>query len=223
MQALESFNTRLLMAVHGIPVAALERNGTPDTPSVLAIVQKLVREELRVLCALAQDAATFDAAAEELRALRKMVLRRSSARTLDAGGRTALRELADRQEMRLHEIEEVARKRGLKATSRPDVSRAVALRPESASLRSPGAGIEVRDLWREGDRKALLVTMPPRSKWPDLDYHIPGPEEVYVIAGDLDDGPLSHTAGAFIHYPAGSSHAPSTKNGCTLFVFYPEG
>jgi len=212
---LEEFNTRLLMAVHGIPVSRLERNGAAATRSILEIVNELVREALRVLTEIDDEADTFDAATEELRALTRMLLRRKPSPAIDS--------LIAFQEKQLKEIQQIQRSRGLTPTTTPDVSRAVTLRLESASLRSPGAGIEVRDLWREGERKALHVTMPPGSKWPSLDYHIPGPEEVYVISGDLDDGPMSYTQGAFIHYPAGSSHAPSTRKGCTLFVFYPEG
>ena len=200
---MESFNTRLLMSVHGIPPARLERS------SILTIVQGLVRDQLRALAAIDIGAESFDEAAEELRALTRMLERR--------------RKTPGPYEKQLAEIEQIKRSRGLAATKTPDVSRAVALTRESAALRSPGAGIEIRDLWREGDRKALVVKMPAGSKWPGLDYHIPGPEEVYVISGDLNDGPFTHTEGTFIHYPAGSSHAPSTQKGCTLFVFYPEG
>jgi ChrR-like protein with cupin domain len=200
---LESFNTRLLLSVHGISPARLERS------SILTIVQELVREQLRALADLDDDVLTFDEAAEELRVLARMLERRNRP--------------PGRYEKQLAEIEKIKHYRGLTATRTPDVSRAVAVRRESAALRSPGAGIEIRDLWRDGERRALLVKMPPGSKWPDLDYHIPGPEEVYVISGDLNDGPYAHTEGTFIHYPAGSSHAPSTRAGCTLFVFYPEG
>ena len=104
-----------------------------------------------------------------------------------------------------------------------DMTGVVASDSRTAPMRSPGAGIEIRDLWRLGERRALLVTMPPGSQWPGIDFHIPGPEEVYVISGDFDDGPAQYTAGMFIHYPAGSSHSPSTRMGCSLFVFYPEG
>lgn len=197
------FNTRLLMSVHGIPPARVDRS------PILAIVQGLVRDRLRALAQLDDGAQSFDEAAEELRALTRMLERRRRTPAVD--------------EKQLAEIEKIKRDGGLAATKTPDVSRAVALTRESASLRSPGAGIEIRDLWRDGDRKALLVKMPAGSQWPGIDYHVPGPEEVYVIAGDLNDGPVTHKEGTFIHYPAGSSHAPSTRTGCTLFVFYPEG
>jgi hypothetical protein len=209
MTEIEDFNTRLLLSVHGIPVPALEEG---DDDSIFAIVRDLVREELRVLLELGGDAATFDEAAEELRALRKMVLRRIAAQP-------ALEALVQSQEERLRAIERIKRARGLKACARFDVSRSTAAHRETAPMCTPGAGIEVRELWSDNGRRALHVTMPPGAKWPFVDHHVPGPEEVYVIAGDMDD----FAEGTFIHYPAGSSHVPSTRDGCTLFVFYPEG
>ena len=212
---LDTFNTRLLMSLHGIPPSKLERNSAAATCSILQIVQELVREHLRTLAAVDDDAASFDEAAEELRVLTRMLQRRKKTAEVEA--------LVSLQEERLEEIERLARSRGLVPTKKPDVSRAVAVRRESASLRSPGAGIEIRELWRDGERSALLVKMPAGAEWPALDYHVPGPEEVYVISGDLNDGPFTHREGTFVHYPAGSSHAPSTRDGCLLFVFYPEG
>jgi hypothetical protein len=209
MTAIEDFNTRLLLSVHGIPVPALEEG---DDDSILAIVRDLVREELRVLLKFGGDAPTFDEAAEELRALRKMVLRRISAQP-------PLEALVRSQEERLHAIEQIKRVRGLKPSARFDVSRSTSVHWESAQMCTPGAGIEVRELWNDNGRRALRVTMPAGAKWPFVDHHVPGPEEVFVVSGDMDE----FTEGMFIHYPAGSSHVPSTRAGCTLFVFYPEG
>jgi hypothetical protein len=212
---LDTFNTRLLMSLHGIPLAKLERNGAAATRSILQIIHELVREQLRTLAALDEDARSFDDAAEELRVLTRMLQRREKTPAIEA--------LISLQEERLQDIERIKRSRGLQPTRKPDVSRAVAIERDAASLRSPGAGIEIRDLWRDGERRAVLVKMPPGAQWPGLDYHVPGPEEVYIVSGDLNDGPFTHTEGTFVHYPAGSSHAPSTREGCTLFVFYPEG
>jgi hypothetical protein len=212
---LDTFNTRLLMSLHGISPSKLEGNGAAATRSILEIVQELVREQLRALVDLDDDAATFDDATEELRSLSRMLQRRVKTPHIDR--------LVALHESRLKEIERIKRGRGLVPSTKPDVSRSVAVHRDSASLRSPGAGIEIRDLWRDGERRALLVKMPAGAKWPSLDYHVPGPEEVYVISGDLNDGPFTRTEGTFVHYPAGSSHAPSTRDGCTLFVFYPEG
>jgi hypothetical protein len=53
--------------------------------------------------------------------------------------------------------------------------------------------------------------------------HTPGPEEVFVVSGVFNDGINDYTAGTFIHNPAGSTHVPQSKDGCVLFVFFPEG
>jgi hypothetical protein len=189
--------TRLLMALHGIPLSALERR-TAASQTILDLLRGLVREELRALSSDAHGL-TFDDA------MRLLSVESDSSDDV------------------LAHVEEVKRELGLRVTSTPDISRSVACDSRTIPPRSPGAGIQVRDLWRDGDRRAILVTMPPGSKWPGIDYHVPGPEEVYIVSGDLDDGPAQYTAGTFIHYPAGSSHSPSTRTGCTLFVFYPEG
>ena len=42
-------------------------------------------------------------------------------------------------------------------------------------------------------------------KFPKLDVHAPGPEEVYVVSGK------------------GSAHVPQSTQGCVLFVFFAEG
>jgi anti-sigma factor ChrR (cupin superfamily) len=89
--------------------------------------------------------------------------------------------------------------------------------------RSPGPGVRVHDLWSDGTRRALQVEFDAGAQWPGLDYHVPGPEEVYVLSGDFHDGHARYEAGTFLHHPAGTSHSPVSENGCVLFVFYPEG
>ena len=173
----------------------LALHGIPIEESILDVIRGIVRSQLATL--------------------------RTGELSFDAAMRLMTDAPAD--EAALERIERLKTQLGLRATASPDVSRAIASDGTASPVRSPGAGIEVRDLWRDGDRRALLVKMPPGSKWPGLDYHVPGPEEVYVLSGDIDDGPAKYSAGTFIHYPAGSSHSPSTTNGCSLFVFYPEG
>jgi hypothetical protein len=70
---------------------------------------------------------------------------------------------------------------------------------------------------------AYVLEMDPGSCWQGIDVHEPGPEEVYVVDGVFNDGIRDYPAGSFIHAPAGSSHVPQSSQGCTLFVFYPEG
>lgn len=124
-------------------------------------------------------------------------------------------------EKHLAQIERIKKTLGLAASETPDVSGVVA-----GSLiveRSPGEGVRVREIWQDGAKRALEVELDAGAQWPGIDYHVPGPEEVYVLSGDLDDGANVYRAGTFLHHPAGSSHSPRSEEGCRLFVFYPEG
>lgn len=85
-------------------------------------------------------------------------------------------------------------------------------------------GVHARMLWQgENGAKAAVVEIAPGARWEELDVHEPGPEEVFVVAGTFNDGTRDYEPGTFIHNPAGSSHIPQSKTGCTLFVFFPEG
>src|SRR4051812_47023742 len=85
-------------------------------------------------------------------------------------------------------------------------------------------GIRLRTLWvGEGGAKAQLLEMDAGTCWEGLDVHEPGPEEVFVVSGVFNDGVRDYPAGTFIHAPAGSSHVPQSREGCVLFLFYPEG
>ncbi|TNY37313.1 cupin domain-containing protein [Thermomonospora catenispora] len=95
---------------------------------------------------------------------------------------------------------------------------------QDAPVREVFPGVRVRPLW-EGDdgAKAAVLEMDPGARWQGVDVHEPGPEEVFVLSGVFNDGERDHPAGTFIHAPAGSSHVPQTRTGCTLFLFYPRG
>jgi hypothetical protein len=87
-----------------------------------------------------------------------------------------------------------------------------------------GGTVRVRTLWEASNgAKAKVVELDAGSCWEEIDVHGPGPEEVYVVSGVFNDGVRDYPAGTFIHNPAGSSHVPQSKTGCTIFVFYPEG
>jgi anti-sigma factor ChrR (cupin superfamily) len=95
---------------------------------------------------------------------------------------------------------------------------------QDAPVRELFPGIRARMLWSgENGAKAAVLEMAPGTCWEGIDVHEPGPEEVYVVSGVFNDGERDYPAGTFIHAPAGSSHVPQTKAGCTLFLFYPEG
>ena len=85
-------------------------------------------------------------------------------------------------------------------------------------------GIRKRLLWQGASgAKAQILEIDAGAKFTRLDVHAPGPEEVYVVSGVFNDGVHDYPAGSFIHNPAGSAHVPQSKDGCVLFVFFPEG
>lgn len=93
-----------------------------------------------------------------------------------------------------------------------------------APVRNLFLGIRLRPLWSgSSGAQANVLEMDPDTSWPRRDVHEPGPEEVYVVAGTFNDGARDYPAGTFLHAPAGTWHVPATAEGCTLFVFYPEG
>jgi len=71
--------------------------------------------------------------------------------------------------------------------------------------------------------KAQILEIDAGAKFTRSDVHAPGPEEVYVVSGVFNDGAHDYPAGPFIHNPACSAHVPQSKEGCALFVFFPEG
>lgn len=95
---------------------------------------------------------------------------------------------------------------------------------EDAPVREIAPGIRCRDLWEgDNDAKAQMLEIDPGARFQGIDVHEPGPEEVFVVSGVFNDGTRDFPAGTFIHHPAGSSHVPQSREGCVLFVFFPEG
>ena len=85
-------------------------------------------------------------------------------------------------------------------------------------------GVVKRDLWAGANgARALILEFAPGASFAELDEHFPGPEEVFVVSGIFNDGVHDYPAGSFIHNPAGSAHVPQSREGCVLFVFFPEG
>ena len=133
----------------------------------------------------------------------------------------AFERIVRHDEKHLAQIERIKTTLGLRSSDEPQLSEVVAGR--ELRVTSPGDGVRVRTLWEDGVKRALEVEFDAGAQWPGVDYHVPGPEEVYVLAGDFDDGANIYRAGTFLHHPAGSSHSPKSVEGCRLFVFYPEG
>ena len=227
LERLEDFPSRLLLALHGIPAEALPT-------SIVATLDRLATTELRTLLELKESfvsaprpcsaARALDEAAADLRIARERTLRLLDELQMSSQlCRNLVRRLYEEQERQLATIEESRERSGLAVTTTADVSRVVASHVSSSPSRSYSDGITIRDLWGYGPRRALLVEFAPGAHWPGLDHHVPGPEEVFVLSGEFDDGAHVYPAGSFLHHPAGSSHSPTTKSGCTLLVFYPEG
>lgn len=85
-------------------------------------------------------------------------------------------------------------------------------------------GVRKRELWLGANgAKALILEIDAGASFSELDVHAPGPEEVFVVSGTFSDGVHEYPAGTFIHNPAGSAHVPQSRDGCVLFVFFPEG
>ncbi len=85
-------------------------------------------------------------------------------------------------------------------------------------------GVRKRELWQgHNGAKAAIVEIDAGASFTTLDVHEPGPEEVLVLSGVFNDGVHDYQTGSFIHNPAGSAHVPQSKEGCVLFVFFPEG
>ena len=84
---------------------------------------------------------------------------------------------------------------------------------------TPESGVERRMLDRLGDEVAKatsIVRYQPGSKF-ENHTHAFG-EEILVLDGIFSDETGEYPAGTYIMNPPGSSHAPFSESGCTLFV-----
>lgn len=81
-----------------------------------------------------------------------------------------------------------------------------------------GAGIDAKRLYRQqgfGD-EMFLERWQPGTAPGAVTY--PAGAEIFVLKGDLEDETGRFAAGAWLRLPAGATHAPSTREGCTLYV-----
>lgn len=84
---------------------------------------------------------------------------------------------------------------------------------------SPQAGVERVMLDRIGAEKARatsVVRYAPESTFPSHTH--PGGEEIMVLSGTFSDESGDYPQGYYLRNPPGSSHAPKSKNGATIFV-----
>ncbi|GAB3028064.1 cupin domain-containing protein [Oleiagrimonas citrea] len=84
---------------------------------------------------------------------------------------------------------------------------------------SPAAGVERRLIERDGAeaaRATSLVRYAPDSRFPSHTH--PRGEEILVLEGTFGDEFGDYPPGTYLRNPPGSSHAPRTDEGCTIFV-----
>jgi anti-sigma factor ChrR (cupin superfamily) len=101
-----------------------------------------------------------------------------------------------------------------------DFTQRVVIRPDDSPWQaSPSPGVTRRMLDRVGEeaaRATSLVRYAPGSVFP-VHAH-PDGEEILVLEGTLSDDRGDHGPGTYLRNPDGSSHAPRSADGCTLFV-----
>lgn len=84
---------------------------------------------------------------------------------------------------------------------------------------SPSPRVQRRLLERDGQevaRATSIVQYAPGARF-DAHRHDLG-EEIFVLAGTLSDESGDYGPGTYLKNPPGSSHAPFSEDGCTLFV-----
>lgn len=84
---------------------------------------------------------------------------------------------------------------------------------------SPATGVERVMLDREGDEVARATSLVRYRAGSRFDAHRHGGgEEFLVLEGTFSDELGDYPAGCYVRNPPGSRHAPSSAEGCTLFV-----
>jgi len=101
-----------------------------------------------------------------------------------------------------------------------DYSRNVIVTPDQYQwIPSPQQGVERMMLDRAGAEQARatsVVRYAPGSRFPRHAH--PGGEEILVLSGTFSDASGDYPEGWYLRNPPGSSHAPSSNDGATLFV-----
>lgn len=86
-------------------------------------------------------------------------------------------------------------------------------------LASPMPGVWRKPLARaaaEHGHATSIVRYDPGSRFSSHPH--PGGEEIFVLDGVFSDESGDYGPGSYLRNPAGSSHAPFSQQGCTLFV-----
>ncbi len=101
-----------------------------------------------------------------------------------------------------------------------DLSQRVVIESESLDwVDSPMVGVQRRMLERDGEevaRATSVVRYAPNSRFSAHTHG--GGEEFLVLDGIFSDVDGDYPAGTYIRNPVGSTHTPSSKEGCTILV-----
>jgi len=83
---------------------------------------------------------------------------------------------------------------------------------------SPYAGVQWKKLRFDASsgQSAVLLRFEPGAAYGA--HRHPAGEEYLVLEGSLEDGGQTYGEGCYVHHPPGSSHKPSSNEGCLLFV-----
>lgn len=92
----------------------------------------------------------------------------------------------------------------------------VAIDTNKGSWETLDHGIRVQRLHSFGKENVALVCLPVQA--PGVQHAHPGGEEIYVIAGAIEDDQGYHPAGTWLRYAPGSSHCPTAVVDATLWI-----
>jgi anti-sigma factor ChrR (cupin superfamily) len=106
-----------------------------------------------------------------------------------------------------------------KEWTEPDPGDLHVVRQNEGAWELVAPGVSARRLYvdRARDAVTMMIRMEPGAKW--IPHRHAGPEQCFVVEGDLYDGESTFYAGDFQCAPPGSVHgAQSTENGCLLLI-----
>ena len=103
------------------------------------------------------------------------------------------------------------------------MSRIVYVNQKDVAAREIYPGVRKRVLWQGANgAKAQILEIDAGAKFLKR-RSPPRPRGSLCRVGNVQRRRAITRPGRFVHNPAGSSHLPQSKEGCGLFVFFPEG
>ncbi len=86
---------------------------------------------------------------------------------------------------------------------------------------SPYPGVRWKKLEHDPQtgRSTVLLRFAPGARYGA--HRHPEGEQYLVLEGSLEDGGSTWGPGSYVHHPPGSVHAPSSPEGCVVFVTLP--